>query len=80
MGFVQQSPVELYRKVRLACADGMSKRAAARHFNISRDSVDKILAFSVPPGYRRQRPIKGPKRKRRRFPPSSRLSDLRCRA
>jgi len=28
--------VELYLKVRLACADGMSKRAAARHFNISR--------------------------------------------
>jgi hypothetical protein len=32
--------VELYLKVRLACADGMSKRAAARHFNISRDTVD----------------------------------------
>ncbi len=42
--------MELYRKVRLACADGMSKRAAARHFNISRDSVDKILVFSTPPG------------------------------
>ncbi len=53
--------MELYLKVRLACADGMSKRAAARHFNISRDSVAKILAFSVPPGYRRQRPIKRPK-------------------
>jgi len=24
--------VELYRQVRLACADGMSKRASARHF------------------------------------------------
>ena len=45
--------VELYLKVRLACADGMSKRAAARHFNISRDTVEKMLAFSVPPGYRR---------------------------
>ena len=53
--------MELYRKVRLACADGMSKRAAARHFNISRDSVDKILAFSAPPGYRRQKPINRPK-------------------
>ncbi len=42
--------VELYRKVRLACADGMSERAAARHFNISRDSVDKMLTFSAPPG------------------------------
>ena len=38
--------VELYRKVRLACADGMSKRAAARHFNISRKSVRKMLELS----------------------------------
>ena len=53
--------VELYRKVRLACADGMSKRAAARHFNISRDTVDKAMAFSVPPGYRRTAPVKRPK-------------------
>ena len=28
--------VDLYRKVRLACRDGMSERAAARHFGISR--------------------------------------------
>ena len=27
----------------------MSQREAARHFNISRDSVRKMLAFSVPP-------------------------------
>lgn len=53
--------MELYRKVRLACADGMSKRAAAAHFNISRDTVEKALAFSVPPGYRRTAPIKRPK-------------------
>jgi transposase len=51
----------LYRKVRLACADGMSARAAARHFNISRDTVEKALAFSIPPGYRRTAPIKRPK-------------------
>ena len=44
--------VELYRKVRLACRDGMSERAAARHFGISRESVKKMLRFSVPPGYR----------------------------
>ena len=44
--------VELYLKVRLACAEGMSKRAAARHFNISRDTVDKAMAFSIPPGHR----------------------------
>ena len=53
--------VELYRKVRLACADGMSKRAAAAHFNIFRDTVEKALAFSAPPGYRRTAPIKRPK-------------------
>ena len=53
--------MEVYLKVRLACADGMSNRAAARHFNISRDTVEKMLAFSVPPGYRRRAPIKRPK-------------------
>lgn len=39
----------------------MSQREAARHFNISRDSLRKILAFSVPPGYRRIAPVKRPK-------------------
>ena len=53
--------VELYRKVRLACRDGMSERAAARHFGISRESVRKMLAFSVPPGYRRTAPGRRPK-------------------
>ena len=53
--------MELYRKVRLACADGMSARAAALHFGISRDSVRKMLSFSVPPGYRRKAEIKRPK-------------------
>ena len=38
--------VELYRKVRLACRDGMSERAAARHFGVSRQSVRKMLQFS----------------------------------
>ncbi|PHP26273.1 helix-turn-helix domain-containing protein, partial [Limimaricola cinnabarinus] len=42
--------MDLYRKVRLACAEGMSQRKAARHFNISRDSVAKMMAFSAPPG------------------------------
>ncbi len=39
----------------------MSERSAARHFGISRDSVKKMLSFSVPPGYRRTAPIKRPK-------------------
>ena len=54
--------MELYRKVRRAYfRQGMSKRAIARHFNISRDSVDKMIVYSVPPGYRRTAPIKRPK-------------------
>jgi len=39
----------------------MSERAAARYFGISRDSVKKIMSFSVPPGYRRTSPIRRPK-------------------
>ena len=53
--------MELYRKVRLACRDGMSERAAARHFGVSRESVRKMLEFSVPPGYRRKAPVRRPK-------------------
>ena len=44
--------MELYRKVRLACRDGMSERAPARHFGVSRQSVRKMLQFPVPPGSR----------------------------
>jgi transposase len=54
--------VELYRKVRHAYfRQGMSKRGIARHFGISRDSVDKMIVYSVPPGYRRTAPVKRPK-------------------
>ena len=53
--------MELYRKVRLACRDGMSAREAARQFGISRESVTKMMSFSVPPGYRRTAPVRRPK-------------------
>ena len=53
--------MDMYRKVRPACAEGLSQREAARHFNISRDSVGKMLAFSIPPGYRRKAAVKRPK-------------------
>jgi len=49
---------ELYRKVRLARREGMSERAVALHFGISRASVKKITSFSIPPGYRRRAEIK----------------------
>ena len=53
--------MDLYRKVRLACRDGMSAREAARQFGISRESVKKMMSFSVPPGYRRTAPVRRPK-------------------
>ena len=54
--------VDLYARVRRACfVDGMAKREAARVFGIDRKTVDKILTFSVPPGYRRQQPPRRPK-------------------
>ncbi|WP_162653656.1 IS21 family transposase [Lentilitoribacter sp. Alg239-R112] len=39
----------------------MSRREAARLFGIDRRTVDKMLKFSIPPGYRRSKPVKGPK-------------------
>ena len=54
--------MELYLKVRRAhFHDGLSDRAIARDFGISRDSVIKMLTYSEPPGYRRKAPIKRPK-------------------
>ena len=54
--------VELYRRIRLACRhEGLSGREAARRFGVDRKTVAKILAHSVPPGYRRSQPAKRPK-------------------
>lgn len=53
--------MELYLKVRLACDGGMSQREASRHFGISRDTVRKMMTYSVPPGYRRRAPVRRPK-------------------
>ncbi len=54
--------VELYAQVRRAVyVEGMSQREAARRFGIDPRTVAKMLAFSVPPGYRRSRPPVRPK-------------------
>ena len=54
--------VELYAKVRYAVRiEGLSKRAAARRFGIDPRTVDKMMEFSVPPGYRRSKPPAKPK-------------------
>ena len=39
----------------------MSAREAARVFGLHRDTVRKMLKYSVPPGYRRERPARRPK-------------------
>ena len=54
--------MELYAKVRYAVQiEGLSKRAAARRFGIDAKTVDKMMRFSVPPGYRRRKPPVRPK-------------------
>jgi hypothetical protein len=54
--------VELYAQVRYAVRiEGLSRREAARRFGIDRRTVAKMLAFSVPPSYRRIRPPARPK-------------------
>ena len=54
--------VDVYLRVRRAVmVDGMSMREAARTFGLHRDTVRKMLAYSVPPGYRRQTPPRRPK-------------------
>jgi hypothetical protein len=44
--------VDLYLKVRHAVRiEGLSERAAARRFGIDPRTVNKMMKFSVPPGY-----------------------------
>ncbi len=54
--------VEIYAAVRrFVFVEGRSRREAAKVFGISRTTVDKMCAFSSPPGYRRKAPPKRPK-------------------
>ena len=54
--------MELYARVRRAViVDKMSEREAARQFGLARETVRKMLRYSVPPGYRRQQPVRRPK-------------------
>src|SRR5258708_37810375 len=54
--------VEIYGRVRRAVrVEGRSQRAVAREFGLSRETVRKMLAYAVPPGYQRPQPIKRPK-------------------
>ncbi len=54
--------MEMYARVRRACmVEGMGIREAAREFGLHRDTVRKMLKYSIPPGYRRSKPVKRPK-------------------
>ncbi len=54
--------LDLYLKVRHAVRiEGLSERAAARRFGIDPRSVNKMMKFSVPPGYVRKKPPRKPK-------------------
>jgi transposase len=54
--------VELYARVRRAVlVEGMSRRTAAREFGLARKTVHKMLEYSLPPGYKRQQPVRRPK-------------------
>ena len=54
--------MEVYARVRRAVqVDGMSIRQAAHEFGLSRKTIRKMLAYSVPPGYERKKPVLRPK-------------------
>ena len=54
--------MDLYQRIRRACyVEGISIREAARVFGVHRETVRKMLRFSIPPGYRRQQSPARPK-------------------
>lgn len=54
--------LESYAAVRrFVFVEGHSRREAAKVFGLSRDTVAKMCAFSLPPGYRRAKPPEKPK-------------------
>ena len=54
--------VDVYLRIRRAVmVEGMSVREAPRVFGLHRGTVREMLAYSVPPGYRRQGPPRRPK-------------------
>jgi len=54
--------VEIYGRIRRAVlVEGRSQRSVAREFGVARETVRKMLGYSIPPGYRRKEPPKRPK-------------------
>ncbi len=47
--------VELYAGIGCAVmVDGLSRREAAKRFGVHRNTITKMLQYSIPPGYRRR--------------------------
>ena len=54
--------MEVYAAVRrFVFVEGRSRREAAKVFGLSRDTIQKICAFSAPPGYQRSKPPARPR-------------------
>jgi hypothetical protein len=54
--------VEVYARVRRGVqVEGMSIRQAAQEFGLARKKIRRMLEFSLPPGYRRKKPVQRPK-------------------
>lgn len=54
--------VELYARVRReVLVEGKSEREVARKYGLARETVRKMVRYSVPPGYQRQKPVRRPK-------------------
>lgn len=54
--------MELYARVRRSViVEGHSERETARLYGLARETVRKMVRYSAPPGYQRQRPARRPK-------------------
>ena len=54
--------MEIYGRIRRGVlVEGRSQRSVAQEFGLARVTVRKMLGYSIPPGYRRQQPVKRPK-------------------
>ena len=61
--------VELYARIRRAVmVNGLSRREAARRFGVHRNTISKMLLYSVPPGS--QRAVRQSTRASRSFSPN----------
>jgi transposase len=55
-------PVSTYRRIRIDYErNGLSQRELSRKYGLHRDTIRKMLEFSIPPGYQRKKPPSKPK-------------------